>query len=184
VAREVRDERSAQLLNTLRCETRNHVFGIEQTLTTLGQVPRRIKGRRLQGLVEAYNALLRSKPSQIVLDTYDLIVVLKALRVTVTGYRVLITLALRLNHPQIVDVLRQHLWEDEAAAERLHQQLARAEPEQSSYQFPPPAERPVSRAEPPSHGYRAESAASEGEDLPPDSPEDRENVLAGGQETY
>src|SRR5437016_2192931 len=54
LAREVRDERTAQLLNTLRCETRNHVFGLEQALTTLGHVPRRIKCRRLQGLLEGY----------------------------------------------------------------------------------------------------------------------------------
>ena len=34
LGQEVRDARTAQLLNTLRCETRTHVFGLEQVLST------------------------------------------------------------------------------------------------------------------------------------------------------
>src|SRR3984893_3268487 len=83
LGQEVRDARTAQLLNTLRCETRNHVFGLEQVLSTLGQVPRRLKNRTIQGLAEAYNAFVRTKPSQAVLDTYDLIVALKAVRAVI-----------------------------------------------------------------------------------------------------
>ena len=99
----------------------------------------------------------------------------KALRLTASSYRILITLALRLNHPEIVDPMRQSLWEVEAAVERLQQQLHRveddkdADPRPPNYYYhgpgtPPPAPEPLPA------------------ELPPESPEDRENVLAGGQE--
>jgi len=182
LAREVRDERTAQLFNTLRCETRNHVFGLEQALSTLGHVPRRVKSRRLQGLVEGYQAFLRTKPSQAVLDAFDLALAQKAVRGNSSCYRILITLALCLGFPQIVDPLRQHLWEEEAAAERLPQQLSGREPEPAGDDGLAPTAAPLPRLDRPQESLPPPVAAASR--VPPDSPEDRENVLAGGQEAF
>jgi ferritin-like metal-binding protein YciE len=168
---EVHDARTAQVLNTLRCETRSHVFGLEQALSTLGHVPRRGKCRWFQGLVEGYAAFLRTGPLPSAQATFDQAVILKAVRAAIAGYRIVITLALRLNHPQIVDPLRLQLWEQEAAAERLQQLLGRPEPDAAQ-----PEER---------FGQSAMSAFPPPVDgLPPEPPEDRENVLAAGQDAY
>jgi ferritin-like metal-binding protein YciE len=180
LARDIQDVRAAQLLNTLRCETRNHVFGLEQILAALGHVPRRGKCRWLRGLVEGYSAFLRTKPTRATLDAYDLTLAFKAIRAIIASYRLLITMALRLDHPEIVDPLRQHLWDVEGDAEQLQAQLGRTDAAMNSH-WPglgQTAATAVSRT--PTSPPATFTAATR---LPPDSPEDRENVLAGGQET-
>jgi ferritin-like metal-binding protein YciE len=177
LARDVRDTRAAQLLNTLRCETRNHVFGLEQMLTTLGQVPRRGKCRLLRGLVESYRAFLRTKPTRTALDAYDLAFAFKAIRAVIAFYRLLITMALRLDHPEIVDPLRQHLWDVEGDAERLQAQLGRNHASPPSWTDGQASATAFSHNPAPTPATVAAAVR-----VPPDSPEDRENVLAGGQE--
>jgi ferritin-like metal-binding protein YciE len=179
LARDVRDARTAQLLNTLRIETRNHVFGLEQILTTLGQVPRRGKCRWLRGLVEGYDAFLRTKPTRATLDAYDLAFAFKAIRSIIAFYRLLITMALRLDHPEIVDPLRQHLWDVEGDAERLQAQLGRSQTAPAG-NWTGLGQASASAVSQPSGSTPATIAGATG--FPPDSPEDRENVLAGGQE--
>jgi ferritin-like metal-binding protein YciE len=180
LARDVQDARAAQLLNTLRCETRNHVFGLEQILSTLGHVPRRGKCRWLRGLAEGYNAFLRTKPSRAALDAYDLMFAFKAIRAVIAFYRVLITMALRLDHPGIVDPLRQHLWDVEGDAERLQAQLGRTDAPATNHWTGVGHASAMAVSRPPASAPATFAAATR---LPPDSPEDRENVLAGGQET-
>jgi ferritin-like metal-binding protein YciE len=182
LAHEINDARTAQLLNTLRCELRNHIFGLEQSLTSLGQMPRRVKCRWLQGMTECYHAFLRTRPTQTVVDTYDLAHALKAVRTVSSSYRILITLALRLNYPQLVDLLRQQLWDMEGAAERLQSQLGRSNRDGSAVS--PAAETPttfcvVAHLAPSSLPVSAPTSAQ----MPPESSEDPESVLAGGQET-
>lgn len=179
LARDTRDARAAQLLNTLRCETRNHVFGLEQILTTLGQVPRRGKSRWLRGLVESYNAFLRTKPTRAALDAYDLAFAFKAIRAVIALYRLLITMALRLDHPEIIDALRQHLWDVEGDAERLQAQLGRAHTTPVSSWTGVGQASAAAVSQPPASTPATVAGAVR---VPPDSPEDRENVLAGGQE--
>ena len=180
LARDVQDARAAQLLNTLRCETRNHVFGLEQILSTVGHVPRRGKCRWLRGLVEGYNAFLRAKPSRAAVDVYDLAFAFKAIRAVIASYRLLITMALRLDHPEIVDPLRQHLWDVEGDAERLQAQLGRTDASTNSHWPGLGQASATAISRPPTSAPAAFVAAMR---LPPNSPEDRENVLAGGQET-
>jgi ferritin-like metal-binding protein YciE len=181
LSREIHDAHTAQLLNTLRCEIRNHVFGLEQILSTLGQVPRRVRCRWLDGMAECYHAFQRTRPSQSVVDTYDLAHALKAIRTVGSSYRILITLALRLNYPQIVDMLRQQLWDMESAAERLQSQLGRSNRGETG--AGPAADQVTTFSVvahlAPSILPFSDTASAQ---LPPESPEDRENVLAGGQE--
>jgi ferritin-like metal-binding protein YciE len=108
-----------------RKETQGHVKRLDHVFTSLGEKPTRETCAGIDGLLKEKKAFAKEKPSEAILDFYNLGAAQKAERYEITAYETLIELAETLRHPAIVMQLKANLQEEEAALRKLKGFLSR-----------------------------------------------------------
>ena len=102
-----------------RRETQAQIKRLDKIYRTLGQKPKASTCPGMEGLIKEKKAFLREKPSDELLEFYNVGAAQKVERYEITAYEGLIDMAEKLGMPEVVDLLEQNLQEEEMALNRL-----------------------------------------------------------------
>jgi ferritin-like metal-binding protein YciE len=102
-----------------RKETQGQIKRLEKIFKTLGQKPEAETCPGIEGLIKEKKAFMREKPTQELLEFYNLGAGQKAERYEITAYENLIDMAGKLAMPAAVELLEETLQEEEAALNKL-----------------------------------------------------------------
>jgi ferritin-like metal-binding protein YciE len=102
-----------------RKETQGHVKRLDQVFKSLGEKPASETCPGIDGLLKEKKAFAKEKPSDDILDFYNLGAAQKTERYEITAYESLIEMAEALGRSEIVTQLEANLEEEEAALRKL-----------------------------------------------------------------
>jgi len=102
-----------------RKETQGHIKRLDQVFKTLGEKPASETCPGIDGLLKEKKAFAKEKPSDEILDFYNLGAAQKTERYEITAYETLIEMAEALSQTTIVAALEANLQEEEAALQKL-----------------------------------------------------------------
>ena len=102
-----------------RKETQGHIKRLDQVFKTLGEKPASETCPGIDGLLKEKKAFAKEKPSDAILDFYNLGAAQKTERYEITAYESLIEMATALGRSEIVTQLEANLEEEEAALQKL-----------------------------------------------------------------
>ena len=102
-----------------RRETQAQIKRLDKIYKTLGQKPKASTCPGMEGLIKEKKAFLREKPSDELLEFYNVGAAQKVERYEITAYEGLIDMAEKLGMPEVVDLLEQNLQEEEMTLNRL-----------------------------------------------------------------
>ena len=102
-----------------RRETQGQIKRLEKIYKVLGQKPKSASCAGIEGLIKEKKALLREKPSDELLEFYNIGAAQKVERYEITAYEGLIDMAEKLGMAEVVDLLEQNLQEEEMTLNRL-----------------------------------------------------------------
>ena len=102
-----------------RRETQAQIKRLDKIYKTLGQKPKTSTCPGMEGLIKEKKAFLREKPSDELLEFYNVGAAQKVERYEITAYEGLIDMAEKLGMPEVVDLLEQNLQEEEMTLNRL-----------------------------------------------------------------
>src|ERR1700730_4317182 len=102
-----------------RKETQGHIKRLDHVFKSLGEKPARATRLGIDGLVKEKKAFANQKPSEEILDFYNLGAAQKTERYEITAYETLIEMADALGRSAIVRQLEANLTEEEAALHKL-----------------------------------------------------------------
>jgi ferritin-like metal-binding protein YciE len=102
-----------------RRETQSQIKRLEKIYKTLGQKPKAATCPGIEGLIKEKKAFLREKPSDELLEFYNIGAAQKVERYEITAYEGLIDMAEKLGMTEVVDLLEQNLQEEEMTLNRL-----------------------------------------------------------------
>jgi len=102
-----------------RKETQGHIKRLDQVFKVLGEKPASENCPGIEGLLKEKKAFAREKPSDEILDFYNLGAAQKTERYEITAYENLIEMADVLGHSEAVTQLEANLQEEEAALQTL-----------------------------------------------------------------
>lgn len=102
-----------------RKETQGQIKRLEKVFKTLGQKPKAETCPGIEGLLKEKKAFMREKPSDELLEYYNLGAGQKTERYEITAYESLIDMADKLGMTEAVELLEQTLQEEEAALNKL-----------------------------------------------------------------
>src|SRR5678816_3313403 len=102
-----------------RKETQGQIKRIEKIFRSLGQKPEAETCPGIEGLIKEKKAFMREKPSDELLEFYNVGAGQKVERYEITAYEGLIGMAEKLGMSDVVDLLEQNLQEEEMALNKL-----------------------------------------------------------------
>lgn len=102
-----------------RKETQGQIKRLERIYRTLGRKPESSSCPGIEGLIKEKKAFMREKPSDELLEFYNLGAAQKVERYEITAYEGLIDMAEKLGMADAVDLLEQNLQEEEMALNKL-----------------------------------------------------------------
>jgi ferritin-like metal-binding protein YciE len=102
-----------------RKETQGHIKRLDQVFKRLGEKPTPETCPGIDGLLKEKKAFAKKKPSEEILDFYNLGAAQKTERYEITAYETLIEMAEALGRSEIVTQLEENLQEEEAALQTL-----------------------------------------------------------------
>ena len=102
-----------------RKETQAQIKRLERIYKTLGQKPETGTCPGIEGLIKEKKAFVRERPSDELLEFYNIGAAQKVERYEITAYEGLIDMAEKLGMSDVVELLEQNLQEEEMALNRL-----------------------------------------------------------------
>lgn len=102
-----------------RKETQGQIKRLERIYRTLGRKPESSSCPGIEGLIKEKKAFMREKPSDELLEFYNIGAAQKVERYEITAYEGLIDMAEKLAMSDVVDLLEQNLQEEEMALNKL-----------------------------------------------------------------
>lgn len=102
-----------------RKETQGQIKRLEKIYKTLGQKPESGTCPGVEGLIKEKKAFMREKPSDELLEFYNIGAAQKVERYEITAYESLIDMAEKLGMSDVVELLEQNLQEEEMTLNRL-----------------------------------------------------------------
>jgi ferritin-like metal-binding protein YciE len=102
-----------------RKETQGQIKRLEKIFKALGLKPDAETCPGIEGLIKEKKVFLREKPTEELLEFYNLGAGQKAERYEITAYENLIDMADKLDMPDAVELLEENLQEEEAALNKL-----------------------------------------------------------------
>jgi ferritin-like metal-binding protein YciE len=102
-----------------RKETQGQIKRLEKIFKALGRKPEVETCPGIEGLIKEKKAFMREKPTEELLEFYNLGAGQKAERYEITAYENLIDMAEKLSMPDAVELLEENLQEEEAALNKL-----------------------------------------------------------------
>jgi ferritin-like metal-binding protein YciE len=102
-----------------RKETQGQIKRLDKIYKTLGQKPESGSCPGIEGLIKEKKAFMREKPSDELLEFYNVGAGQKVERYEITAYEGLIGMAEKLGMSDVVDLLEQNLQEEEMALNKL-----------------------------------------------------------------
>src|ERR671913_2482697 len=102
-----------------RRETQGQIKRLEKIYKTLGQKPKSATCPGMEGLIKEKKAFLREKPSDELLEFYNVGAAQKVERYEITAYECLIDMAEKLGMSDAVELLEQNLQEEEMTLNKL-----------------------------------------------------------------
>jgi ferritin-like metal-binding protein YciE len=119
LADESSDAEIKKAFQSHRKETQGHVKRLDQVFKSLGEKPASETCPGIDGLLKEKKAFAKEKPSDEILDFYNLGAAQKTERYEITAYESLIEMAEALGRSEIVTQLEANLEEEEAALRKL-----------------------------------------------------------------
>ena len=102
-----------------RKETQGQIKRLEKIFKSMGQKPEAETCPGIEGLIKEKKAFMREKPSEELLEYYNIGAGQKTERYEITAYESLIDMADKLGMADAVELLEQTLQEEEAALNKL-----------------------------------------------------------------
>jgi len=102
-----------------RKETQGQIKRLEKIYKSLGQKPESGSCPGVEGLIKEKKLFMREKPSNELLEFYNIGAAQKVERYEITAYESLVDMAEKLGMTDIVDLLEQNLQEEEMALNKL-----------------------------------------------------------------
>lgn len=102
-----------------RKETQGQIKRLEKIFKALGLKPEAETCPGIEGLIKEKKVFMREKPTEELLEFYNLGAGQKAERYEITAYENLIDMADKLGMPDAVELLEENLQEEEAALNKL-----------------------------------------------------------------
>ena len=102
-----------------RKETQAQIKRLEKVYKTLGRKPETGTCPGIEGLIKEKKAFMREKPSDELLEFYNIGAAQKVERYEITAYESLIDMAEKLGMGDVVELLEQNLQEEEMTLNRL-----------------------------------------------------------------
>lgn len=102
-----------------RKETQGQIKRLEKIFKSLGQKPNAATCPGIEGLIKEKKAFMREKPSEELLEFYNIGAAQKTERYEITAYENLIDMAEKLGMGDAVELLEQNLQEEEATLNKL-----------------------------------------------------------------
>ena len=102
-----------------RKETQGQIKRLEKIYKSLGQKPESGSCPGVEGLIKEKKLFMREKPSNELLEFYNIGAAQKVERYEITAYESLVDMAEKLGMSDVVDLLEQNLQEEETALNRL-----------------------------------------------------------------
>jgi len=102
-----------------RKETQGQIKRLEKIYKSLGRKPESTSCPGIEGLIKEKKAFMREKPSDELLEFYNIGAAQKVERYEITAYEALIDMAEKLAMSDVVDLLEQNLQEEEMALNKL-----------------------------------------------------------------
>jgi ferritin-like metal-binding protein YciE len=119
MAGETADREIKKLYTQHRKETQAQVKRLEKIFKSLGQKPEVEACPGMEGLIKEKKAFMREKPSDELLEFYNIGAAQKVERYEITAYENLIDMAEKLGMSDAVELLEQSLQEEEGALNKL-----------------------------------------------------------------
>ena len=119
MAEESSDRDSKKAFTQHRKETQGHVKRIEKIFKSLGQKPKAETCPGVEGLIKEKKLFMREKPSEELLEFFNIGAAQKVERYEITAYESLIDMADKLGLSDAVGLLEETLQEEEAALNKL-----------------------------------------------------------------
>ena len=119
LADESSDHAIKKAFQSHRLETKGHIKRLDQVFKSLGEKPKGETCPGIDGLLKEKKAFAKEKPSDEILNVYNLGAAQKAERYEITAYENLIEMADALGQSAIVTQLEANLQEEEAALQKL-----------------------------------------------------------------
>ena len=102
-----------------RKETQGHIKRIEKIFRSLGQKPESETCPGIEGLIKEKKVFMREKPTEELLEFFNVGAAQKVERYEITSYESLIDMADKLGLTDAVELLEENLQEEEAALNKL-----------------------------------------------------------------
>lgn len=102
-----------------RKETQGQIKRLDKVYKTLGQKPESGTCPGMEGLIKEKKAFMREKPTDELLEFYNIGAAQKVERYEITAYESLIDMAEKLGMADVVELLEQNLQEEEMTLNRL-----------------------------------------------------------------
>jgi ferritin-like metal-binding protein YciE len=102
-----------------RRETQGQIKRIEKIFKSMGQKPQAVTCAGLEGLIKEKKLLMREKPSEELLEFYNIGAAQKVERYEITAYENLIDMAEKLGMGDAVELLEETLQEEETTLNKL-----------------------------------------------------------------
>ncbi len=119
MANESADKEIKKVFTQHRKETQTQIKRLEQILKSMGMKPEAETCFGIEGLIKEKKAFLREKPSDDLLEFFNVGAGQKTERYEITAYECLIDMADKLGMSDAVELLEQTLQEEEAALNKL-----------------------------------------------------------------
>jgi ferritin-like metal-binding protein YciE len=119
MAGESADREIKKVFTQHRKETQGQIKRLEKIFKSMGRKPEAETCPGVEGLIKEKKAFMREKPSEELLEYYNIGAGQKTERYEITAYESLIDMADKLGMTDTVELLEQTLQEEEAALNRL-----------------------------------------------------------------
>jgi ferritin-like metal-binding protein YciE len=119
MAGEALEKDAKKLFQQHRKETQGQIKRLERVFKALGVKPEAQPCAGLEGLIKEKKTFARERPTEDLLDFYNLGAGQKVERYEITTYENLIEIAQKLELSEVVDLLSQNLEEEETALNKL-----------------------------------------------------------------
>jgi ferritin-like metal-binding protein YciE len=119
MARESTDRDIRKAFTQHRKETQSQIKRLEKIFKTMGQKPQAESCPGIEGLIKEKKVFMREKPSDELLEFYNIGAAQKTERYEITAYEGLIDMADKLGMLDAVELLEQSLQEEEATLNKL-----------------------------------------------------------------
>jgi ferritin-like metal-binding protein YciE len=119
MAQETADRDIKKAYTQHRKETQGHIKRIEKIFRSLGQKPEAETCPGIEGLIKEKKMFMREKPTDELLEFFNVGAAQKVERYEITSYESLIDMADKLGLSEAVELLEENLQEEEAALNKL-----------------------------------------------------------------